>query len=195
MAQRADGAGDPRGIAAASGWRGLAGLLVRTPWLWWLGVAIWAWLLWFLSGRTSLPQGPQLPHLDKLQHFLYFAGGGFCFALALCGRRALPARQWWLAGLLFAALVGALDEYHQTFTPGRSGNDPWDWLDRRRPPGSAAPSRTPFPDSDSAAHTRRCRAASTARSFQHLIAHLRDRPGAEAGKHKRDQHRKPHLMP
>ena len=26
------------------------------------------------------------------------------------------------------AIIGALDEYHQTFTPGRSGNDPWDLL-------------------------------------------------------------------
>jgi VanZ family protein len=24
--------------------------------------------------------------------------------------------------------VGGLDEWHQTFTPGRSGGDVWDWL-------------------------------------------------------------------
>jgi VanZ family protein len=30
--------------------------------------------------------------------------------------------------ILAIALIGGLDEYHQTFTPGRSGNDPYDWL-------------------------------------------------------------------
>jgi VanZ family protein len=33
-----------------------------------------------------------------------------------------------IPGLLFTAIIGALDEFHQTFTPGRSGNEPWDWL-------------------------------------------------------------------
>lgn len=32
------------------------------------------------------------------------------------------------AAVVVIALIGALDEYHQSFTPGRSGNDPFDWL-------------------------------------------------------------------
>ena len=44
-----------------------------------------------------------------------------------CNLRPSP-----LAGPPFSALrreiVGALDEWHQTTTPGRQGADPWDWL-------------------------------------------------------------------
>jgi len=29
---------------------------------------------------------------------------------------------------LVCSVIGRLDEYHQTFTPGRSGNDTGDWL-------------------------------------------------------------------
>ena len=29
---------------------------------------------------------------------------------------------------LVGSVIGRLDEYHQTFTPGRSGNDYGDWL-------------------------------------------------------------------
>ena len=30
--------------------------------------------------------------------------------------------------LIVGVLIGRLDEYHQSFTPGRSGNDNGDWL-------------------------------------------------------------------
>lgn len=68
-------------------------------------------------------------HIDKLEHTAYFAGGGLCFLLGL--RLAGFARKTSTAivvTVLFCSLVGGLDEWHQTFTPGRSGGDVWDWL-------------------------------------------------------------------
>ncbi|TDU66105.1 VanZ family protein [Prosthecobacter fusiformis] len=99
-------------------------------WFWWACAAIWGIVLFTLSSRSTLPPGPQIPYQDKVIHFLYFSGGGFCCALALFSH-AVPPKPgwvWWLTGILFGMIVGALDEYHQTFTPGRSGNDAGDWL-------------------------------------------------------------------
>jgi hypothetical protein len=98
--------------------------------LWVLVVLIWAALLWILSADSHPPMGPSFPMKDKLLHGLYFTGGTGAFLLAQRGHRwiHLPFFHMALTGMIFAGLIGALDEYHQTFTPGRSGNDPWDWL-------------------------------------------------------------------
>lgn len=63
-------------------------------------------------------------------HCLYYSGGALCFLFMLYGRRpSLPRfRSLLVPSVLFTAIVGASDEYHQSFTPGRMGNDPWDWL-------------------------------------------------------------------
>jgi VanZ family protein len=53
---------------------------------------------------------------DKVVHFLQYAAGGFLAAGALVGG---AGRRTWLAGVLFAFLWGASDEYHQSFVPGR----------------------------------------------------------------------------
>ncbi len=103
----------------------LSSRLAAQRWLWWLGVVIWGGVLFTLSSRSDLPPGPEIPYQDKIIHFLYFSGGGFCFVLALFSRQAAVKSRlaWWLTGTAFGLVVGALDEYHQTFTPGRSGND------------------------------------------------------------------------
>ena len=108
----------------------LGSQLARKSLLWWFGVIVWAAVLWQLSANASLPSGPSFPLKDKLLHCLYFCGGASCLLLALFGKTS-PApslRTLALRSLPFTAIIGALDEYHQTFTPGRSGNDPWDWL-------------------------------------------------------------------
>lgn len=104
--------------------------LVRKSLLWWSGVIVWAAVLWVLSANASLPSGPSFPLKDKLLHCMYFCGGACCLLLALYGRASLlpSGRTLLLCSFIFTATMGALDEYHQTFTPGRSGNDPWDWM-------------------------------------------------------------------
>lgn len=128
MAQRAHGAGNEGGLRALL--TSLALQLVRKSWLWWLGVIVWTLVLWSLSAQSDLPAGPSFPLKDKLLHCLYFSAGGACFLLAVSGlANALPSwSSLALRSFGFTAIIGALDEFHQTFTPGRSGNDPWDWL-------------------------------------------------------------------
>jgi VanZ family protein len=108
----------------------LGAQLARKSLLWWFAVLVWAVALWILSANPSLHSGPSFPLKDKLLHCIYFCGGASCLLIALFGK-ASPVPAWRtlvLRSLLFTAIIGALDEFHQTFTPGRSGNDPWDWL-------------------------------------------------------------------
>lgn len=97
----------------------------------WLA-AFLAWFLtlwWMSSAVRPLPDGPDLPHVDKLLHFGWFFGGSglLCAFLARRGpRHPLPPRTALLALAVIAA-VAALDEWHQSHVPGRDGNDPADW--------------------------------------------------------------------
>jgi VanZ family protein len=76
-------------------------------------------VIWFASGRPgdaiALPGG-----WDKPAHFLEYAALGFLLARGLGETRP----RWFLAWCL-AAGYGLLDEYHQSFVPGRypSGAD------------------------------------------------------------------------
>ncbi len=103
----------------------------RNPWFWFACFAGWFGILWLLSSRTGDAGGlPHIPGLDKVAHFGYFFGGGGLLAAFLF--RLRPHRPNWLliVAMVFVvlALVGWLDEYHQSHVPGRTGNDPGDWL-------------------------------------------------------------------
>ncbi|MBI5381763.1 MAG: VanZ family protein [Opitutae bacterium] len=75
----------------------------------------------FLASGRSQVAGPRIPHLDKVTHFAVY---GLLATLVL---RALPAgRRAWLAVAL-VSLFGISDEWHQSFTPGRSVEFA-DWL-------------------------------------------------------------------
>lgn len=92
--------------------------------------AAWLVLLWFLSA-SSPPAEPdiQIPHFDKVLHFGYFSLGGALLA-ASCGLKwhQLSRRGLLLIVVVLCSVIGRLDEYHQGFVPGRTGNDPGDWL-------------------------------------------------------------------
>jgi len=86
----------------------------------------WAALIFLLShqpqplGRLTL-----FPHADKLAHATAFG------ILAWLTARAVRAAGWGavrilVAAVLAASLYGAIDEWHQSFVPGRDP-DPWDW--------------------------------------------------------------------
>ncbi len=104
-------------------------LALRDPRTWWIASACWFTLLWFLSEQSSreIP-APGIPHLDKLAHFAYFAAGGILFGTAVAITPGFPPSRRFVATLLLLALIGALDEWHQTTTPGREGGDFYDWL-------------------------------------------------------------------
>ena len=61
---------------------------------------------------------PPLGH--KVEHFLYYGVMAFLIASGL-------GRRWFWIALLFVPLVGALDEWHQLYVPGRNGSV-IDWL-------------------------------------------------------------------
>jgi VanZ family protein len=98
----------------------------------WLGCFIAWFLALFVMSSFSGPAigPPPFPHFDKVAHFGYFFGGGGLLAAFLYFRRPVDP-SWWrivLTVTLICAAAGAFDEWRQTFTPGRSGNDVSDWL-------------------------------------------------------------------
>jgi VanZ family protein len=93
-------------------------------------VALWFAVLFWLSSQSHLqPPGPEFENKDKFLHTGYFSLGGGLFFLALRLRKpALGLLAATLITIAFCSAIGAFDEWHQTFTPNRSGNDPYDWM-------------------------------------------------------------------
>jgi VanZ family protein len=99
----------------------------------WLALFI-VWLLTLIvasSFAVRLPdEAPKIPHFDKVTHFGYFFGGGIILATWQLLKHGIRNSRFtrYLFPIIFFGIFGAIDEYHQTFTPGRSGNDLYDWL-------------------------------------------------------------------
>lgn len=103
--------------------------LIRSPWLWLTGFVVWFSALWWLSsGVPEFPSPLQFRASDKLLHFGYFFGGAGLISAFLY--RLNPTKPRWgrifVISVAAAGLTGVLDEWHQSFVPGRSGNDPGD---------------------------------------------------------------------
>ncbi|MEK7951270.1 VanZ family protein [Luteolibacter soli] len=100
--------------------------LIRSPWFWLTAYAVWFGTLWWLSSQPN-PLPAEFPfHVnDKLEHLGYFFGGGGLFSAFLF--RLNPGKPDWKKifwfTVLAAALVGAIDEHHQSYTPNRSAHD------------------------------------------------------------------------
>ena len=96
----------------------------------WSAVAVWVGTILWLSSLSprDLPETAFL-FSDKFNHFLAFAAGGWLTtsALRLSFPSAPVASRLVIAVLLLAAF-GAFDEALQTFTPGRTGGDLYDWI-------------------------------------------------------------------
>ena len=78
---------------------------------------------------TSIPNpefGPTFPGADKIAHFGLYGVMGFLFVL---WRREIGtgAAAAVVRAAIFAALLGAVDEFHQQWIPGRS-MDLLDWV-------------------------------------------------------------------
>ena len=98
------------------------------PALWWFAVFCWAAFLFVYCTFIARPtEGPKIPHLDKVFHFVYYAPGAACAALALALRAREFTTRTVIAAVALFALLGAADEFYQSFFPHRSGNDPLDW--------------------------------------------------------------------
>ena len=96
----------------------------------WLALLAWAaTILWFSSlTPDDLPRAAFVTW-DKLNHLAAFAVGGWLAASAL--RSTWPdgaVRGLLVSAVVLVAAFGAFDEAVQTFTPGRSGGDIFDWI-------------------------------------------------------------------
>ena len=105
--------------------------ILRQPRFWLACFLLWFGALWLFSSSSLVGvYAPPVDHFDKVEHFGFFFGGtGLLCAWLFCRNSENPN---WKAiigiAVIVIGLVGWLDEYHQTFTPGRSGNDPYDWM-------------------------------------------------------------------
>jgi VanZ family protein len=102
---------------------------LHRPAIWFTAFAIWFGVLWWLSsGVPDVPAPLQFRASDKLLHFGWFGiGAGLISGFLFLRWPARAARGQVLLATVVVALTGALDEFHQSFIPGRSGNDPFDF--------------------------------------------------------------------
>jgi VanZ family protein len=91
----------------------------------WLPVLAYCALITWLSSKPGggLPRWWFMRY-DKVLHTLEYGGLGFLLARALAPSVAGVKRIAIVAMLGLA--FGVLDEFHQSFVPGRQGNDPGD---------------------------------------------------------------------
>lgn len=90
----------------------------------WIPVLAWAGLIFTLSSIPSLESGlPELGDLvvRKLGHMVEYAVLTLLLSRALRAHGLSPRRRWATAAFL-ALLYASLDEYHQSFVPGREGS-------------------------------------------------------------------------
>lgn len=89
-------------------------------------LAGWVTLTLILTSIPNPEFGPSFPGADKVAHFGFYGIMGFLFVLwrRETGKGAMAAVVW---AAIFAALLGAVDEFHQQWIPGRS-MDLLDWV-------------------------------------------------------------------
>ncbi len=105
----------------------------KSPFLWGILWGLWFGVLWYLSDgpipAKITPDG--FLFSDKLAHFGYFFGGAGLLS-AFLYKSFFEKRAKWTLLILIVFLVGTatgiLDEWHQSWVPERSGNDPFDLL-------------------------------------------------------------------
>lgn len=101
---------------------GGAGRWIRAGW----PAAAWAALIAIASHHSRpVPVAPPFGHADKLVHAVVFGVLGGLAARGLVAVGKGGRRAFWGA-LAAASLYGAVDEWHQSFVPGRDP-DPRDW--------------------------------------------------------------------
>lgn len=93
----------------------------------WLPAIIWAAVIFWCSSRSTspIPLIP-IPHADKGIHFTEF----FILCYSICHAQEPSGQNFrrimWRA-VLMTSVYGALDEYHQSFTPERTP-EVADWM-------------------------------------------------------------------
>lgn len=102
---------------------------IRAQALLWIAFALWLVTLFVLSSIPGSRFGP-LPFdwADKAVHALIFMAGSFLLASGFHHSLGPAFLKILLLAFVIMVLIGAGDELHQVYTPGRSGNDRGDLL-------------------------------------------------------------------
>src|SRR3989344_6850085 len=90
----------------------------------WLPVAAWAWLIFYLSSVPSLDSGLAETAdwaFRKIAHVVVYAVLTFFVFRALRHGHSTQIKTALLGAGVFALLYAFSDEFHQRFTPGRHG--------------------------------------------------------------------------
>ena len=83
--------------------------------------------IWYLSSQTSVPLPKNIFGVDKIAHCIAY--GALSFAVSLWFTREQWRAHPWRTLLLVIAIAsfyGLVDEFHQSFVPGRDMSA-WDW--------------------------------------------------------------------
>lgn len=97
----------------------LALLLHHRRWLLALSLA-WLALIFILSAQSSIQVPEIFLYQDKALHSLFFGVLGFLWALLVMSDAPRPAFWHVLLISLLVTGYGGLDEFHQSFVPGRT---------------------------------------------------------------------------
>jgi VanZ family protein len=88
----------------------------------WMLVGLYAGGIFVVSSLSHPPtvSSWDLPHLDKLYHFLIYSGLTFVLIRALClSSASRPSVSLVMWAAILSTAYGALDEFHQVFIPER----------------------------------------------------------------------------
>src|SRR5438067_8378823 len=96
----------------------------------WVLFVAWMGAIFTLSSMSSGRLEPwmlRIPHWDKVCHTGAFAAGALILTLALRTSTAMPMHKIVPLVILVISIFGATDEWHQLYTPSRSGGDVFHW--------------------------------------------------------------------
>jgi VanZ family protein len=95
----------------------------------WFAVLAWAMTIFILSSMSGQEIQEMAPSFwDKGAHFIAFAAGAVALTVALRVSTFWSWRRVVVVAIVALSAFGAADEYHQRFTPGRTGADVHDWM-------------------------------------------------------------------
>jgi VanZ family protein len=89
-------------------------------------LVVWVTLTLTLTSIPNPEFGPSFLGADKVAHFGFYGAAGFLFVLWRM-ESGKGAAVTVLCAAFFAALLGAVDEFHQQWIPGRS-MEFFDWV-------------------------------------------------------------------
>ena len=89
----------------------------------WLPILIYCLLIFIQSSYPSIKSAPELPHIDKVLHFVAYALLGALFLRAFkTSRIKNNVKLMLILSVLLSSLYGISDEIHQYFVPHRDAD-------------------------------------------------------------------------